>query len=154
MVKNKPILIFIIILIAVIIIAISVVVSMYNKNKPIVPDSSIGVVSSNDMAKIKTAYEQEGKKQEFLELCSKIELAVANKFLDGSITNDEELNSEISKINKILKTSDWSYLELEASTYWMGVWQLDAKGAITFTFENNNMKPDWANEQDVKKYIK
>jgi len=154
MLKNKPIVIFITILIAVIIIAISVVVSVYNKNKPIVPDNTIGVVSSNDMLKIKTAYEAEGKKVEFLSLCAEIELAVANKFLDGTVTNDEELAGEITKINGVLKTNDWSYIGVEASSYWIGTWALDSKGAVTFTFQDSHMKPAWAKDTDAQKYIK
>ncbi len=154
MLKNKPVLIFITILIAVIIIAISVVVSVYNKNKLVVPDNSIGVVSSNDMLKIKTAYEAEGKKQDFLNLCGDIELAVANKLLDGTVTNDEELSGAIENINKVLETNDWSYLSLEASNYWMGKWKLDSKGALTFTFKDSNIKPNWADDADAKKYIR
>ncbi|MBQ8043945.1 MAG: hypothetical protein IJ272_07350 [Clostridia bacterium] len=154
MLKNKPIYIFAVILIAIVTIAISVVVSVYNKNKPIVPDKYIEVSSSNDMAKVKAAYESEGSKQEFLELCSRIELAVANKLLDGTVTNDEELAAAIKKINEVFMTDDWSYIGLEASTYWMGKWELDSKGAVTFTFQDSNMKPNWAQTEDVKKYVK
>lgn len=154
MLKNKPIYIFAVILIAIVAIAISVVASVYNKNKPIVPDKYIEVSSSNDMAKIKTAYEAEAKKEDFLNLCEAIELAVANKLLDGSVTNDEELAQAIQKINSVLATDDWSYLGVEASTYWMGSWALDNKGVITFTFQNENMKPDWSQDEDVKSYIK
>lgn len=154
MLKNKPIYIFAVILIAIVTIAISVVVSVYNKNKPIVPDKYIEVVSSNDMAKVKIAYEAEGKKQEFLDLCSKIELAVANKLLDGTVTNDEELAAAISEINKVLLTDDWSCLGIDSSTYWMGKWELDSKGVVTFKFQDENMKPDWAQDEDAKKYIK
>ena len=138
---------------AIVIIAISVVVSVYNENKPIVPDQDIEVISSNDMLKVKNAYEVEGKKQEFLELCSKIELGVANKLLDGTVTNDSELKGAIEKINKVLLTGDWSYIGVEASTYWMGKWELNDSGSVTFTFRDNNLKPNWANDTDVKQYI-
>ena len=154
MLKNKPVYIFAAILIAIVIIAISVVVSAYNKNKPVVPNTGIEVISSNDMLKVKSAYEQTGKKQEFLDLCSKIELGVANKLLDGSVTNDEELMAAIKKINSILLTEDWSYIGVEASTYWMGKWELTDKGAITFTFRDANIKPNWAQDEDAKVYIK
>lgn len=154
MLKNKHIYIFVAILIAIVIIAISVVVSQYNKNKTIIPDKSMQVVSSNDMLKIKAAYEAEGKKQEFLDLCENIELAVANKFLDGSVTNDAELSKAIAKINSVLASEDWSYLGLNASNYWMGEWKLDDKGAVIFTFQNENMKPNWTQDKDVKGYIK
>lgn len=154
MLKNKPIYIFAAILIAIVSIAISVVVMMYNKNKPIVPDKYIEVSSSNDMAKIKAAYEEEGKKQEFIYLSKSIELAVANKLLDGSVTTDEELLTAIKKINNVLASEDWSYLGLEVSTYWMGKWELDSKGLVRFTFQDEAMKPDWAKDEDVKSYIK
>ena len=154
MTKNKSALILITILVAVVIIAISVVVSQYNKNKPIVPDKYIEVMSSNDMLKIKTAYEADGKKQEFLELCSSIELAVANKLLDGTVTNDDELAQAIKNINDILASDDWSSLGLETSNYWMGRWSLDSKGLIMFSFKNDNIKPDWAQDEDVIKYLK
>lgn len=154
MLKNKPMIIFIVILIVVIIIAISVVASVYNKNKSVVPDNSIDVISSNDMFKIKSAYEVQGKKQEFLELCGKIELAVANKLLDGTVTNDQELAEAIKDINTVLSTDDWKYLGLQASNYWMGNWSLDAKGAIKFSFKDTSIKPNWAKDKDVVKYIK
>lgn len=154
MLKNKPIYIFAAILIAIVTIAISVVVSVYNENKPIVPDQDIEVVSSNDMLKVKSAYETEGKKKEFLDLCSKIELGVANKLLDGTVTNDSQLKAAIEKINKILLTDDWSDIGVEASTYWMGKWELTGSGAVTFTFRDSNLKPNWADDTDVKQYIK
>lgn len=154
MLKNKHIYIFVAILIAIVTIAISVVVSVYNENKPIVPDQHIEVFSSNDMQKVKSAYEAEGKKQEFLELCSKIELGVANKLLDGTVTNDSELKAAIEKINKVLLTEDWSYIGVKSSSYWMGKWELTGSGAVTFTFRDSNLKPDWAKDEDVKQYIK
>lgn len=154
MLKDKSMYIFATMLIAIVTIAISVVVSVYNKNRPIVPDQDIEVVSSNDMLKVKSAYETEGKKQEFLRLCSKIELAVANKLLDGTVTNDNELKAAIDKINKVLLTEDWSYIGVEASTYWMGKWELTGSGAVTFTFRDGNLKPNWAQDADVKQYIK
>ena len=154
MLKDKHIYIFVAILIAIVTIAISVVVSSYNENKPIVTDQDIEVVSSNDMLKVKSAYEAEGKKEEFLGLCAKIELGVANKLLDGTVTNDSELKSAIEKINKVLLTDDWSYIGVEASSYWMGKWELTGSGAVTFTFRDSNLKPNWAKDEDVKQYIK
>ena len=154
MLKNKPMYIFAVILIAIVTIAISVVVFQYNKNKPIIPDKYIKVSSSYDMAKIKSAYETDEKKGEFLNLCETLELAVANKFLDGSVTNDEELTQAIQKINGVLATDDWSYLGIKSSTYWMGKWQLDNKGSVKFTFNSQDIMPKWTQDEDVKIYIK
>lgn len=155
MIKNKPVLIFITILIAVIIIAISVVVSSYNKNKPITPDMKyIGVMSSQDMIKIKAKYDLKENKKTFLRICETIELAVTNKLLDGTVTNDDELEKAIKVINDMFKTDDWTYLGLEYPSYWMGQWQLDNMGLLYFSFESNDIKPDWAGDEEVKKYIK
>ena len=154
MVKNKPIYIFAVILIAIVSIAISVVVLAYNKDKPIIPDKYIEVLSSNDMAKIKVAYDNDEKKQEFLKLCTSIELAVANKLLDGSVTNNQELAVAIGKINNVLVSNDWSYLGIDETTYWMGKWQLDTNGALSFTFQEDGIKPNWIQDEEVKKYIK
>ena len=154
MLKNKHIYIFALILIAIVTIAISVVVSAYNKDKPISPNNNIDVLSLNDMAKIKVAYESEDNKKEFIELCETIELAVANKLLDGSVTNDTQLGEAINKINNILKTDDWSYIGLESSTYWMGTWNIDSEGTLTFTFKDENIKPSWASHEEVQKYIR
>lgn len=151
--KDKTLIIFIILLMAVIVIAISVVVSVYNKNKPIVPNNTIELISTNDMLKIKTAYEAEGKKQEFLDLYGKIELATANKLLDGTVTNDEELAEAINKINAVLLTNDWSYLGIEASNYWMGSWQLDSSGVVKFVFTEKEIEPSWVMDSDVKEII-
>lgn len=151
--KDKTLIIFIILLMAVIVIAIGVVASVYNKNKPIVPDNRIDTLSTNDMLKIKTAYEAEGKKQEFLDLYSKIELATANKLLDGTVTNDEQLSHAINKINSVLLTDDWSYLGLEASNYWIGSWQLDKSGVVKFTFTEKDLEPSWVMDSDVKEII-
>lgn len=154
MIKNRPIYIFVILLIAIVSIAISLVVYEYNKNKPIVPDKYIEVSSLHDAKKIKSAYENDSKKQEFLDLCKEIELAVANKLLDGTVTNETELKEAIQKINGVLASNDWSYLGLESSNYWMGSWQLNSQGTITFTFKTQEIMPDWAKDEEVLKYIK
>ena len=153
--KNIPIIIFGIILIAVLSIAIGIVVSKYNEDKPVEPNINlIGAMSFNDMTKIKEKYEDEEKKQEFLALAKKIELAVANRLLDGTVTNNEELSQSINEINIVLKESDWSSLSLDYPTYWIGTWEVNEKGAISFKFADNNIKPSWADDEQVKNYIK
>jgi len=152
--NNKPIYIFVMILAVIVSIAAWLIVAQYNNNKPIVPDKYIEELSLKDMVKIKKTYEQEGKKEEFLELCESIELAVVNKFLDGSVTNDAQLSQAIYRINGVLESNDWSYLGLVEPEYWMGKWSLDDKGAVEFTFQDEDIKPDWIQDEDVKEYIK
>ena len=152
MAKNKPIYIFSVILIAIVTIAISVVVYSYNKNKVIVPDVGYTEeLSLENLTKIKEQYDTANKKTEFIELCSEIELAVANKLLDGSVTNDEEL---ASAVNAMFNTNDWTYIGVEYPTYWMGSWGLDKEARLKFSFLDDNIKPSWTQDEDVVKYMK
>jgi len=155
MVKNKPIILFITILMAIVAIAIGIVVLVYNQNKPMVPNVNYtDELSVSAMSKLKEQYSNDEKKEEFLSLCEEIELAVANKLLDGSVTNDEELTSQITKINGMFLTKDWTYLGLEFPTYWMGTWSLDASGILKFSFNSEELKPSWVTDKDIVKYIK
>lgn len=153
--NNKPIVILIIVLIAIASIAIGIVVVSYNENKPVNPDVSlVDALSSNDMGKIKAKYDTKDCKEEFIAVCESIELAVANKLLDGTVTNETELQNEILNINKMFLTNDWSKLGLEFPSFWMGTWSLDSTGAVKFSFANDEIKPNWIQDEDVNKYIK
>lgn len=151
--KKLPIYIFYIILAVIIIIAVSVVVCSYNKDKVIIPDNNITYeLTDKNMESIKEQYNSETKKQEFITCYKDIELKVANKLLDGSVTKEEELKEEIDKINNMFKTQNWSYINYESTNYWMGTWMLDNTGKLSFTFKYEKIKPDWA--IDLKEYIK
>ena len=153
--KNLSLYIFVIILVAVLVVAISIVVRSYNKAKSITPDVNyLRTLTIEDMEKIKMQYSTEDKKQEFLDICSKIELTVANMFLDGSVTNKEELKTKVNNINQILASKNWDDLGMEFPNYWMGTWNLDDNGKLTFTFNNEGIKPEWTKDIDVSKYIK
>ena len=102
--KRTPIIVFGIILVAVIITAASIVASSYSKNKKLVPDatnkSSLNEKSINN---IKSEYETEKAKQDFVKQYEEIELAVANKFLDGSVVNEQQFKEKVELINKIFR---------------------------------------------------
>ena len=150
--KHIPIMLFIIILAIVIFIMVKIVVKSYEKNRPIIPDASLENLSSNDLKKIKDKYE--GKKQEFVNLCGEIELAVTNRILDGTVTNEDELKNVVGEINDILKTDNWETLGISYSPYWMGNWKLNNEGKLEFTFKYEDIKPSWINDKEVSKYIK
>ena len=153
--EKAPIIIVIAILVAVIVTVTSIVVYSYNENKSIMPDATYDKeLSETNLAKIKEQYEKEGASAEFEELYNKIELAVANKMLDGTVTSDNELKTEIEKINKMFKTEDWSYLNLEFPKYWMGTWSLDQTGKVYFTFDYEEIVPAWASSVEINEYIK
>lgn len=147
----------IIILAAIIIIAVSILMlSGYkNSNKEIIPNAEITEnLTDEQMLSIKTQYEQEGNMEEFEDVFNKVEQAVAAKFLDGTITSDEELKLEIDKVNKMFKTSNWDYIDIIYPSFWMGTWSLDVKGKLYFTFKDSRLKPDWVEDLEIKDYVK
>lgn len=143
------------ILVAVVIIVTSIVMHSYNKNKTIIPDVTHSkVLENSELAQIKAQYDREGISEEFVQVYKKIELAVANKLLDGTVTSEEQLKLEVKKIDKMFKTDDWSYLGIDMPRYWMGIWGLDNTGKLYFSFEYEEIVPVWVNDIEVKEYIK
>lgn len=153
--KKAPLMIIVAILVAVVITVISIVVPVADKEKSVRPNAKYGKeLSKENMAKIKSDYEREGVALEFESEYDKIELAVANKMLDGTVTSTSELENEITKINNMFKGDNWSYLHLEFPDYWMGTWSLDNTGKLYFTFDYEEIKPEWINTVKMKEYIK
>ena len=147
----------IIILAAIIIIAVSILMLSGDKNtnKEIIPNAeNTDKLTEEQMLSIKTQYEEEGNKEEFEDVFNNIEQAVAAKFLDGTVTSEEELKVEIDKINKMFKSSDWDYLEIIYPSFWMGSWSLDSKGKLYFTFANKSLTPDWVEDLEMKDCVK
>ena len=153
--KKAPLMIVVAILVAVVITVISIVVPVADEEKSIKPGVRYSKeLSKENMAKIKSEYEREGVALEFESEYDKIELAVANKMLDGTVTSDSELKKEITRINEMFKGNDWSYLGLEFPEYWMGTWSLDNTAKLYFTFDYEEIKPEWINTVKMKDYIK
>lgn len=153
--KKAPFIIGITILVAVIIAVISIVVPVADEEKSIKPDAKYSKeISKENMEKIKSKYEQDGVALEFESEYNEIELAVANKMLDGTVTSASELEEEITKINDMFKSYNWEYLNLEFPDYWMGTWSLDDTGKLYFKFEYEEIKPEWVKTVEMKDYIK
>lgn len=153
--EKAPIIICIAILVAVVITVTSIVVRSYNKNKSIMPDATYSKeLSKTNLENIKKQYERDGVSTDFEEVYKNIELAVANKMLDGTVTSDDELKSEIAKLNNMFKTEDWSYLGIEFPRYWMGTWSLDNKAKLYFTFDYEEIVPVWVSQIEISEYIK
>ena len=153
--EKAPIIIGIAILVAVVITVTSIVVRSYNENKSIMPDATYSKeLSKTNLENIKKQYERDGVDSEFEEIYKKIELAVANKMLDGTVTSDSELKAEIVKLNNMFKTDDWSYLGVEFPKYWMGTWSLDDNAKLYFAFSYEEIKPVWTSNVEVSEYIK
>ena len=144
-----------IILAAIIIIAVSILMLSGDKEeKNIYNIENTENLTEVQMQSIKEQYELKGNKAEFEKLYKDIEQAVATKFLDGTITSDEQLKLEIDKVNKMFNSLDWDYLELVYPSFWLGTWSLDSKGKLYFTFKDSKLKPDWVEEIEIKEYVK
>lgn len=144
-----------IILAAIIIIAVSILMLSGDKEeKNIYNIENTENLTEVQMQSIKEQYELKENKAEFEKLYKDIEQAVAAKFLDGTITSDEQLKLEIDKVNKMFNSSDWDYLELIYPSFWLGTWSLDSKGKLYFTFKDSKLKPDWVEEIEIKEYVK
>ena len=153
--EKAPLVIGITIVVAIIVIVTTIVVHSYNENKSIMPDATYNKeLSETNMANIKIQYERDGAAAEFEEVYKKIELAVVNKLLDGTVTSEEELQTKISTLNDMFATSDWTYLGIEFPKYWMGTWSLDNTGKLYFTFSHEQIKPVWTENIEISEYIK
>lgn len=102
---------------------------------------------------LKQVYEQEGNKEKFLEDISNIQNAVSMALLNDEIVNETQLKERLSEINKVLKKEDWSMLNINIPTFWVGTWSVDSSGTVKFTFINDKCIPSWANDEDAKVHI-
>lgn len=109
--------------------------------------------SESNAEELKLTYEQEGNKEKFLANISNIQNAVSMALLNDEIVNDAQLKERITEINKVLKKDDWSMLNIDIPTFWVGTWSVDASGTVKFTFVNNKCIPDWAYDEDAKVHI-
>ena len=109
--------------------------------------------SESNAEELKVTYEMEGNKEKFLADISNIQNAVSMALLNDEIVNDAQLKERISEINKVLKKDDWSMLNIDIPTFWVGTWSVDASGTVKFTFVNDKCIPDWAHDEDAKVHI-
>lgn len=138
----------------IVITCICVICSSYVKNKPYTPDATNNsLISSNNLLKIKESYEQNKVKEKFIDTFKKLEQNISKKILDGNVINDETLNREIIKINEVLHTEDWSYINSDFDKYWMGSWSIDKNVRLSFKFKLKDIEPDWIDSEDVVDYI-
>lgn len=152
--SNKGVLGLVLFFVVVIIACIFAISNSYVKNRPYTPNASVkGNVSENDSMKVRESYNKEKMKEKFLEDANDIEQNISKKILDGSVVNDDTLNAEVTRINGILLTGDWTYINCEYKKYWMGTWSLDKNVSLKFKFKNKLIEPNWINDQDISKYI-
>lgn len=150
---NLNVLVRNIIILIVLIAAIIVIICVPNSGKfsPDVTESKYK--SEKNAEELKLKYEEEGNKERFLADISNIQNAVSMALLNDEIVNEDQLKTRINEINKVLKKEDWSMLNIDIPTFWVGTWSVDDKGTVKFTFVNDKCIPSWANDEDAKVHI-
>lgn len=142
------------IILLVVLIAIIILVIFIPKSGTFSPDVTKNKYKVQDNAEeLKLTYEKDGNKEKFLTDVSNIQNAVSMALLSDEIVNETELNKRIEEINKVLKKEDWSMLDIDIPTFWIGTWSVDETGTVKFTFINNKCIPSWANDEDAKVHI-
>ncbi len=142
------------IIILVVLIAAIVLVVFLPKSGEFSPDVTKSKYKSESNAEeLKQVYEQEGNKEKFLEDVSKIQNAVSMALISDEVVNEAKLKERIDDINKVLKKEDWSMLDIEIPTFWVGTWSVDKTGTVKFTFINEQAVPNWAYDEDAKVHI-
>lgn len=150
---NLNVLVRNIIILVILIAAVVVIVCVPNSGEfsPDVTDSKYK--SEKNAEELKLKYEEDGNKEKFLMDISNIQNAVSMALLNDEIINDSQLKTRIKEINKVLKQDDWSMLNINIPTYWVGTWSVDNTGTVKFTFVNDKCIPNWANDEDAKVHI-
>lgn len=142
------------IIILVILVAVIVLIICVPNSGEFSPDVTESKYKSEKNAEeLKLKYEEEGNKEKFLTDISNIQNAVSMALLNDEIVNDSQLKIRIKEINKVLKQDDWSMLNIDIPTFWVGTWSVDSKGTVKFTFVNDKCIPSWANDEDAKVHI-
>lgn len=142
------------IIILIVFIAVIVVVIFVPKSGNFSPDVTKNRYKSEKSAdELKLTYEKDGVKEEFLKDVSNVQNAVSMALLNDEVVNDKKLKERITEINKVLKSEDWSMLDITMPTFWVGTWSIDKSGTVKFTFVNDKCIPDWAHDEDAKVHI-
>lgn len=102
---------------------------------------------------LKQVYEQEGNKEKFLLDVANVQNAVSMALLTEDVVDEKSMNERVKEINKELKQNDWEMLGIDVPTFWVGIWSINKKGTVKFTFLNKESLPNWAYEEDVKNHI-
>jgi len=150
---NLNVLVRNIIILVVLIAAIIVIICVPNSGEfsPDVTESKYK--SEKNAEELKLKYEEDGNKEKFLADISNIQNAVSMALLNDEIVNESQLKTRIKEINKVLKKDDWSMLNIDVPTFWVGTWSVDSTGTVKFTFINDKCIPEWANDEDAIVHI-
>lgn len=109
--------------------------------------------SNKNISKLKTVYQEEGRKEEFLMEVSKLQETISKLLLESNVVNESTLKVKIKELNKELKKDDWSKIGISIPTLWVGNWNIDSKGTVKFKFIKKEAEPSWIKDEDIVMHI-
>ena len=134
-------------LVFIIIISI-IIVSFSNGNKG---DSSLSSMdASKNVKELLSKYEANGMKEEFIKDYNEIQSKVGIYLMNNVTTDNSSFNSIVNDLNNVLKSNDWSKINLSKNDTWNGVWSLDKEGNLKFKFSLKKVEPSWVNDTELR----
>lgn len=131
-----------------IIIIIIIIVCVSNGNKG---DSSLSSMdASKNVKELLSKYEASGMKEEFIKDYNEIQSKVGIYIMNNVTTDNSSFNNIVSDLNNVLKSNDWSKINLSKNDTWNGVWSLDKDGNLKFKFSLKKIEPSWVNEIELR----
>lgn len=102
---------------------------------------------------IMSKYESSEMKTLFIKDHNSVQNAVGMYIMNNSTMEEDSFSSIISKLQKVLKSDDFSSLNIEKPSTWNGDWKIDNDGNVKFKFSIKDIEPSWINDIDVSSKI-
>ena len=131
-----------------IIIVIIIIANVSNGNKG---DNSLSSINaSKNLKELVAKYEASGMKEQFINDYNEIQSKVGIYIMNNVTTDNSSFNNIVSDLNNVLKSNDWSKINLSKNDTWNGVWSLDKDGNLKFKFSLKNIEPSWVNDAELR----
>ena len=132
----------------VIIIIIIIIVCISNGNKG---DNSLSSINaSKNLKELVAKYEASGMKEQFINDYNAIQSKIGIYIMNNVTTDNGSFNNIVSDLNNVLKSNDWSKINLSKNDTWNGTWNLDKDGNLKFKFSLKNIEPSWVDDTELR----
>ena len=106
--------------------------------------------ASKNVKELLSKYEASGMKEEFINDYNTIQSKVGIYIMNNVTTDNSSFNNIVSDLNNVLKSNDWSKLNLSKNDTWNGTWSLDKEGNLKFKFSLKKVEPSWVNDTELR----
>lgn len=131
-----------------------IVIIVSSGKKTIDDSTNIMELKTKKYAKeIKAYYETEGKIEEFINSYNNVQNQ-AWMYIYNNVSGDKTQEDLVKEVNEVLKTNDWSSINVEQNTKWKGTFYIDTESnTMKFKFEKSSIEPSWIEDSTVSSYI-